>query len=319
MFKHAVITILCVAVLPSAWPCLAEQEQTEVQLDNLLLTICIKQLKSPNAKVRSSAAEALANRAVAVPEAASALIAALKDDDWAVRMRAAQGLGWIGPVTKGVVPALIGALKDKHDAVRTRAARALGNIGPDAAEARPALTEALGGKDWIAWAAWALSQTRPEVKEWVERSIKVLEDIGEARRDSAKFSNAISTVGYFGPAAREAIPALIRLLREAEDMYVLRFAASTLDMGPAAKKAVPELMKALKRSEIDALALGAVVRTLGRIDLAANEAVPALIYVLARCKDSNVRSWAAWALGTIARRANRAVPAFLEALKDEDP
>lgn len=76
--------------------------------------------------------------------AASALVAALEDDDDELRRAAIDALGQIG---EGAVPALIEALRHSNANVRRGAAQSLESIGPDAQEAMKALDESLRDED----------------------------------------------------------------------------------------------------------------------------------------------------------------------------
>src|SRR5439155_8038 len=92
------------------------------------------------------------------------------------RGRAAEALGRIGPAAKEAVPALARAMKDKDEvSVRAAAAEALGRVG---AAAVPELIEALKGKDagQRALAAGALGRIGPGAKEAVPALEKVLDD-----------------------------------------------------------------------------------------------------------------------------------------------
>ena len=72
----------------------------------------------------------LAYRGELYPEqAAIALLALLKDDDWNVRSRAASSLVQLGSASDGVVDGLLALLKDDDWNVRYRAAESLGQLG----------------------------------------------------------------------------------------------------------------------------------------------------------------------------------------------
>ena len=295
------------------------------------LSDLIGELKDKALYFRWSAAAALGRIG---PEAVPALIAALKDENEHVRESAADVLGDIGPEAKAAVPALIEALKDKDEGVRWRAARALGDIRSEAKDAVPALIEAIKDDD-IRWsAAAALGRIGPEAVTALIAALKdenehvresaadVLGDIGpeakaavpaliEALKDKVEGVrwSAAAALGRIGP---EAVPALIAALKD-ENEHVRDSAADVLgDIGPEAKAAVPALIEALKdKVEGDRWSAAAA---LGRIG---PEAVPALIAAL---KDENehVRDSAADVLGDIGPEAKAAVPALIEAIKDDD-
>jgi HEAT repeat protein len=97
------------------------------------LKALITALSNSNDNIRTGAANALTR--VAAPEADTALIAALKDEnnDTDLRGAAATALGF--PHNKVAVPTLIAALSDKDGDVRDEAQDALVQIGPEATDA----------------------------------------------------------------------------------------------------------------------------------------------------------------------------------------
>jgi HEAT repeat protein len=135
--------------------------------------------------------------------------------DHSVRSAAAEALGKIGPIARPAVPSLIQALKDVNPFVRLDAAVAMRRIEGNGARAVPVLIDLL-----------------------TERS--------ETQRQELLWSEAANALGEIGPDAKQAVPALIRVLSlgsgEARDQ-----AASALGkIGSLAKAAEPELLKALK-------------------------------------------------------------------------
>ncbi len=77
------------------------------------------------------------------------LIKQLKSQNEFVRSSAAKALGRMGSEAKQVIPALTEALKDQSEYVRIKAASALGEMGPEAKQAIPALTERLNDEDHL--------------------------------------------------------------------------------------------------------------------------------------------------------------------------
>jgi vesicle coat complex subunit len=112
----------------------------------------VKDLKSPNPKVRAAAAEDIgqmgAVRAADAKPAIPALLRVLESDRSAeVRKAAATALGKVDPEPQQVVPALRQALKDRATSVRIAAAGALGLLGDEAKDAIPDLQAAQKDKD----------------------------------------------------------------------------------------------------------------------------------------------------------------------------
>ena len=101
-------------------------------------------LQSPEAPVRLSAAQGLAERgAEAIPAVGALLQVSLQDADPAVRLAAAVALARIDRREKAVVPLLIRALREGDDGRRWLAADCLAEIGPAADAAVPVLEELL--------------------------------------------------------------------------------------------------------------------------------------------------------------------------------
>lgn len=233
-----------------------------------------------------------------------ALIEALKDNNHKVREIVISVLGTIGKDSDAIkiIPALIQTLKSEDAYDRQNAACALGQIGPSARQAVPALIRSLKDTDNKVRisAFWALHYIEPAVasKEVVGPLIEAMGDNNESVQiDAAK------ALGAIGPAAEEAVPSLIKTLKNKTEgeashplfgLSLLIEAARALgEIGPAAKESVPALIKLLESE-------------LGDED---NDA-----WISAE----DARCCAAEALGKIGPEAKEAVPALVEALKDED-
>jgi len=202
-----------------------------------------RQLRSQDAGIRASAADALRRMLAEAKEAVPALIAALKDQDVDVRGFAAEALGQIGAEAKEAVPALIAALKDRDDIVRFQAADSLGRIGAEAKEGVPALIATLKDQDASvrSFAAIVLGRMLAEAKEAVPALIAALKD-----QDASVRGHVADALGRMGVEAKEAVPALIATLKDQNEV-VRRSAAEALGrMGAEAKEAMPDLIATLK-------------------------------------------------------------------------
>ena len=122
----------------------------------------------------------------------------------------------------------------------------------------------------------------------------------------------VRTLGRIGPAAKDAVPALIAALKDEDGDVRMEVVRTLREIGPAAEDAVPALITALKDEIWDVR--GSAANALREIGPAAEDAVPALITAL---KDEiwDVRGSAADALREIGPAA---VPALIAVLKDED-
>jgi HEAT repeat protein len=191
--------------------------------------------------------------AVAVVPAAevSDLTRQLKSPDPDQRRAAAKGLFEMGDEARDAVPDLVQALKDKDLFVRRFAAQSLGEIGANAKPAIPALKDTLGDnkKEVVEAAATALGKIGPDGITTLTNVVKDRKQEVEVRRQ------AIIALGTAGAHARDAVPALVDILKDATAGPAgkakkgdpgapnLRVdAAEALgDIGPDAKDAVPVL------------------------------------------------------------------------------
>jgi HEAT repeat protein len=230
----------------------------------------------PAAQVRS-AGTLKGGGAAAVP----VLAAVFQEDrpgDWQaaqVRCKAGEILGQIGSEARTVTPALLAGLKDPDPAVRKVALVALGQVGVPAEEGVPALAALLPTSNRL---------------------------------------DAIKALARYRGGAREAVPALVGLLKDPE-ADVRWNAALTLGLiGPEARGSVPDLVAALHDEEADVREHAA--ESLGQVGVASPEVVAALA---AACKDRNarVRRDAVRSLGQFGPTSRPALDAVSALRKDE--
>lgn len=228
------------------------------------------------------------------PEAKKAvptLIRTLKDKSPRVCKRAFEALEKIGPAA---IPELIEALKDKNKKVRSMAASALGKIGPKANKAIPALIKLLKGKG--------------KIDPKADQETRSITMIARYSGDRVRLYSALA-LGEIGP---QAIPELIKLLKE-KDNRVRYFAMRALmEMGPKAEKAIPDLIAVLKEDNFRMHRIA--ISTLAYVGL---KAIPALVKLLSD-KEMHVRSNAAEALGYMGPKAKKTVPELIKLLRDKE-
>lgn len=257
-------------------------------------------LRSPSARARQFAANALDGLGPAAASALPDLQGALRDSSPDVRGAAAAAIGAIGADAAGAVADLAQLRTDRDRGVRRSAVRALGQLAtvPGAADALlaslgdddeetvqaaanslkgvsftreqvPALVSALRSPKAPArtFAVAALGQLGREAKVAVPALVKQLDD-----RDPNIVEQAATTLGKMGPAAWEAAAPLARLL-QAKDHAVRRSAALALkELGPSAARVVPDLVRAAGDPGIRYLVASAI-RAMGKA------AVPSLVQV----------------------------------------
>jgi eukaryotic-like serine/threonine-protein kinase len=135
----------------------------------------------------------------------------------------------------------------------------------------------------------------------------------EARDANARWK-AAEALGNMGGQARAAVPALIGLLGDQQEVVRWRTAEALGKIGPDAARAVPALIRTLSGS---GLAPTEAAKALGRIGPPARESVPALATGLGS-SDVYFRREIAKALARMGGDAAPAVPALTGALRDKD-
>lgn len=158
-----------------------------------------RQLQDENAKVREQGARRLAESSRDISKSLPQLIRSLADDNQDVRRLAANALGDLGPKAKDAVPALVKLLEDSEENVRLVAAWALVNIDPEN-----------------------------------EAPVDVLSQ--SAREGNPR---SIVALGQLGPAAAEAVPALIRALQSEKSLVRLQVLKALEKIGPQPKPPCP--------------------------------------------------------------------------------
>lgn len=165
------------------------------------------------------------------------LISALKDKSEKIRSGAAWTLGEVGISHKKlVITALIEALEDTN--VRRNAVYALENFGSAAKKPLLGIIRSRSNSVVRAGAAEALSYIEPLNKEVVPALVKIL---GEKNRDSV--CDAANCLGRkYGYRAREAVPALKKLLKSKNENIRRCVVSNLLKIDPSAKEAIKMLI-----------------------------------------------------------------------------
>jgi len=185
-----------------------------------------RSLRDSNPVNRRAAVDFLEMLEDAAAPAVPALIGALSDSDIFVRWSAARTLGRINAKAGAqAVPALALALSDPDLDVRVTAASTLEAYGPAARAAIPALADGAGRGDpeFRRAAMYALQAIGSEASRAALPNLIV-----DLRSDDPRVRRtAAETLGHFGAAARNAVPAL-RLALQDEDADVRQAASDAL-------------------------------------------------------------------------------------------
>lgn len=150
-------------------------------------------------------------------------------------------------------------------------------------------------------------------KKLVPDLIQVLD-----KQDGMAKSRAAEALALIGPDAQPALGAMSQALMDPQARHSATSALAKLGLGlgpeDKAKAAVPYLTGVLQGADGPRLDAARALR-----DPGAEDAVPALLSVLKKDKDSAVRSATAYALGGIPSQAKQSIPGLVQALKDTAP
>lgn len=269
----------------------------------------VKQLSATDAKARQKAADDLGHLGPASKAAVPALVKALSDKSTDLQWRAARALGAIGPAAKPAVPQLL-KLCDHDDAtVRGQAAHALGTIGDQSEE----VVQKLGhlALDPEATVRRATFKAIRALKLPREVTIPLMVEVMRSAEPAA----AVAALHTIAEAGEKAIPFLSDCCDDKDAAYWACLALA--QMGPAAKEAVPNVMKVLEHEDPE-VRLQALV-TLGEIGPESKPAVEAITTALKSDDFTGVRYAAAFALGQIGVADEAVVSALDEVEASDDP
>jgi HEAT repeat protein len=266
----------------------------------------LDQLALGDGPTRAAAVRALGLINPAEPDVAPVLRKALEDPDGLVRVRAARALWATRKETRASVPVLADALHDEAVQARREAAETLGQFGAAAAPAARDLAAALEGADYELGyhAGAALQAIGPE--DALPAVIAALGDPAAPCR-----SHVFDWLRSYGPAAKDAVPALRAALKGPDAFDRLLAAESLLAIDPdKAEETVPALVLGAASDEPRVVAFAAQLAQ--RVGPAAAQVGPSLAVAM-RHPDIHIRLSAADALARIDRKN---APAVLPVLAD---
>lgn len=206
------------------------------------LPALVEAVEEKNRNVRLFAIKALEGMRSDARSAVPVLLKAMKNEDGVTRRYALEAARFIDSHAKGYVPALIDALKDENTRyLATMRLRETG-IVEAAKPAIPALLEELRDQndDLRLNALRTLISIGPE-KQGVRAVSRLLQD-----KDFNTRREAFSYLQSLGPDSKEAVPALIAVLKAPIDGFTRAAVVTLAKIGPDAKEAVPELTRLLR-------------------------------------------------------------------------
>jgi HEAT repeat protein len=242
----------------------------------------VEALRSPCAERRSAAVQVLGKIGPAAGPAVGPLVAVLKEQRRVNAvprvLEVVEALGWVGPEAREAIPALMETLREKNPAVRLRAAWALLAIGAKSEAVIPVLTSLPDDADLVS------KEEGPSLQ-----------------------AQAADLLGWIGPEARTAAPALVRQMIARDH--------------PAGTSALRAVVRIGDDALAELICMFGQTPDPGRKRLAfvlnkiGGRAVPPLVQILDDPR-AEVRAAAAQVLGEIGREARAALPQLEQALSD---
>jgi HEAT repeats len=266
-------------------------------------------LKDSDAKVRLQTVHALRDLGPGDKDVLRALGSALVDKDVRVLSEAVQALAPHGEAAAEVLPELIQVLHHDDDIFYVHAFNLLRAIGPKAKKAIPTLVELAkkGSERRRAFAVDTIARLDPSHKGLVE-----LLKPGIAQPNPFDAARSIQALGFFGPAAKDMIPDLLKIMRSNKEPASSAAFFALANMG---KDVIPTVREELKNPD-----KAARFRTMRIIVYLGQEAAELLPEVRAALKDpiSTTRGNALWACETMGRLAAPAAGELAPLLEDPD-
>jgi HEAT repeat protein len=175
-----------------------------------------------------------------VAEAIGLIVDSFQSEDVHVRRAAARAMVEFDADREVVAPLLVKALADKDQTVVANAIEALASLGP---QALAHVDDALANKELRHYAVRLIARLGREGEVAVPALVEVLSQQTDSPDDVEFIREAQFALGTIGPAAKDAIPVLVKAL-SADDESVAASAAYALGkIGAAARSAVPGLQR----------------------------------------------------------------------------
>ena len=237
------------------------------------------------------------------------LVKDLEHEDVKVRREAAYHIRLLGPEAEPALPAIIKALQTDRQ-VWFHAVQTLARLGPVARPAIPVLMNeiAAGGQTGYR-TSYALSRIGPATIAPLVEALKKNEDSVEVRVNVAR------ALGWLGPAARETVPILAKLLRPDDRFDERSRDQAAWALGRIGAPAVPDLVVALSDTSKETR-----VSALKALSMIGPEAAVAheVVHPLTRDDAPKVRELAVTVLRLSRYPQQKLLPIAIERLSDTD-
>ncbi len=239
------------------------------------------------------------------------LIKSLGSTAFAEREQALDALASNRELAEKYAPALRKQLRDSHEASRLQAALALAAFGIGE---QPVIDELLAGMGKRSPRGIYLSQpetARIPMRALVKLGPKAVPALVQALEDEPYTGRdlALEALGQIGPAAKDALPAVIRQLATDDVPMFCRAVEAKWRIDGDAAQAIGRLVPLLDQQR--GRQVHAATHTLATMGADAKEAMPALVAALHKHRNHNVL----WAVEQLAPHAKElALPALWEAM-----
>ncbi len=238
----------------------------------------------------------------------------LKSKDQATRKEAIERLQQDAKLANELAVDLIKRFRDPAPDLRVAAAKAVAKSGKESRDWLPHFIRLFHDTD----------QTSDERPVWYDVAVIVGQEMGEDvldeliplldEKNAAECRGACVAIYEIGPAAKPAVPALIKVLESRSTDVNLEVLYALRGIGPEAVDAIPALVRALDAKNMHTQYWS--VQALGAMGEAAVPAVPDLIRKMATGLAS-VRRFSALALGDIGPKIGKAgIEALIGGLDD---
>jgi HEAT repeat protein len=216
--------------------------ETLVKVGEPAVPALVRTLKTGTARGRTVALTVLAHVGPPAKRALPEVVGLVRDGraDVSLRNRAVQTLGVLGPGEKAAVAALLDVLKDDSDSLRATAALNLASVAPDDPAVVKGLTDALRDAGHVQArrsAAVALERLGPKAKDALPALLELLKS---PDGDPELRCDVAAAVGALGREAEPAVPVLTELAKDAQQAPSLRTAAAE-GLGRLAASGAPTL------------------------------------------------------------------------------
>ena len=275
----------------------------------VLMEILPQTVSDPQGKVRLEALRQL-NRLSELPESMHADLVAMlqEDDDPRVRAESALALVLVQPRRLESIDSMIGALDDADFEVRKSVLRAL----PELDAGSPRIVQAISGQLEVEQLRIAAIESLAAMQAG-EAFDLVAALSGDA--DAGVRLSVVKSLRKVGDSAERILPLLIGALED-EEWAIRNVAALELgEMGEAASPAIPALLHLLQQDDD----VDAVRQAIREINTAGDEAVPMLLEIIQdESAAQRARYYAIYLLRKMGARARAALPTLRDRLENAD-